>query len=185
MTHAILISTKMAAKNIDAYNRSAICAADVDNGWLVYLDGIYDPSVDGYDEVFHAKAPASGSLTNLWMAVSPENVLTDSKYLGLDPDVRNFTNSASKVFDVKYLHPGDQFEISAQGLTGTAESAFAVAQATSGCGKWLWSAAPSGSLTSAKYLATNYISIGTGSAIGSQRVSSYLFEVLYNSTVVA
>lgn len=180
MTHAILISTKMAAKNVDSYNRSAISASDVDNGGLVYLDGIYTQA-DGYDEVFFAKQPTTGSLTNLWMAISPEAVLTDGKYKNIDPDVRNFTNSASQVFDVKYLRPGDQFEVTADGLTGTAESAYAVAQTDSN--KWLWSAAPSGSLTSAKYLSTNYISIGSGSAIGTQRVSSYLFEVLYNSII--
>ena len=110
MTHAILISTKMAAKNVDSYNRSAISASDVDNGGLVYLDGIYTQA-DGYDEVFFAKQPTTGSLTNLWMAISPEAVLTDGKYKNIDPDVRNFTNSASQVFDVKYLRPGDQFEV--------------------------------------------------------------------------
>lgn len=179
MTHAILIQNRVSAQRDEALNRPAISASNLDNGWLVYLNGIYD--VDGYEEVFLAKEPTTGSLTELWMVSSPEIVVTDSKYKGLDPDPRNFYNSASMVFDIFKPQPGDILTMTADALTGTAEQAYAVAAANSS--KSAWAAAPSGSLFSMKYLETTHVSIGSGSAIGTQRVAAYKFEVLYNSNV--
>jgi len=179
MTHTLLIQNDVAAENVRSYNRTVISASDIDNGWVFYIDGKYD--VDGYDEVFEVKQPASGSLTDLWMAASPEVVLTDSKYRGINPDAEDFVNTASLVFDAfKPVH-GDIISMTADALTGTAEQAFAVSQ--DGSYKLAWAAAPSGSLLSLKYIDTGHVPYGSGSAVGSQRRTTYKFEVLYNEVV--
>lgn len=179
MTHAILIQSDVAAENVRSLNRSVISASNIDNGWVFYIYGKYD--VDGYDEVFEVKLPTTGSLTELWMAGSPEIVLTDSKYRGINPDAEDFYNSASLVFDAWKPQPGDIFMVTSDALTGTAEQAYAVSAAESN--KLAWAAAPSGSLLSVKYIETTYIPYGSGSAVGSQRRTAYKFEVLYNEAV--
>ena len=179
MTHTMLIQNDVAAENVRSYNRSVISASDIDNGWVFYLYGKYGAT--GYNEVFEVKQPTTGSLTDLWMAASPEVVLTDSKYRGINPDAEDFTNSASLVFDAFKPVSGDIFSVTADALTGTAEQAFAVSQVDSY--KLAWAAAPSGSLLSLKYIETTYVPYGSGSAVGSQRRTAYKFEVLYNEAV--
>jgi hypothetical protein len=177
MTHAILIQNDVAAENVRSYNRSVISASNVDNGNVFYMYSKYE-GADGYDEVFEVKQPTTGSLTDLWMAASPEIVLTDSKYRGINPDAEDFYNSASFVFDAFKPVAGDIITLTGDGLTGTAEKAFAVSAVTSF--KPAWADAPSGSLLSLKYIETTNIPYGSGSAVGSQRRTAYKFEVLYN-----
>lgn len=176
MAYTILIQNRVAAQKVDSFNRSVISASDIENGWVFYLDGIY--SADGYEEVWEAKQPTTGSLADLWMAASPEIVLTDSKYRGINPDPQDFINSASRVFDAFLPQPGDIITVTADGLTGTAEKDYAVAQVTAY--ELLWADAPVTDVLSLRYLETTHIPVGSGSAIGTQRKTAYKFEVLWN-----
>lgn len=178
-THAILVQNRVAAMNVDAYNRSAIAgsAVDLDNGNVFRLDT--QSSTAGQSEVWVVTAPtASGStLNNLWMAYSPEVVVTNAQYKGLDPDPRNFYNAGAKVFDAFKPQVGDIITLTGDALTGTAELAYA--NSTSGAYTFTWGAAVVASSLSLQYLATTYVSIGTG-AMDNQRVAAYKFVVVAN-----
>jgi hypothetical protein len=177
MAHGILNLDAVTSMNIDAYNRSAVSADDLDNGNIFALDA-QDTGTE-LSEVWDVIKPATGAhLTNLWMAAEPEAVVTysgTSAYKGLDPDPRNFYIKASQVFRAISLKVGDVVELSADALaTGTgAASAYAVA--TNGTYQLTWASAPVSGL-SLTYLATTYISLADGS-IGTQRVSMYKFAV--------
>lgn len=172
MAHGILVLKNAACFNVDSYNRSAVGSADLDNGSAVILASRSSDADKG--EVWVATQPATGSLTNLWMVAEPEIVVTDSKYKGLDPDVRNFFVPSGKVFSAIKPQVGDVIEISADGLAGT-KSTNGYVVATNGAYKLTWAAAAISGL-SLKLLATSYISIGTGAIDDQRPVVSYLFE---------
>jgi hypothetical protein len=176
-THNILIQRKVAAKNIDSLNRSAVHATvDFDNGNLVSLSGL--STTDGEGEVFSAAVPATATLSDkLWMVYTPEVVVTVSgtkKFKGINVDPQDFYVPALSIMDVYKPQVGDIITMTADGLaTGSgAGSAFAIA--ADGVSKLTWAAAAISGLTYA-YLGTDYISLGSG-AINSQRVAAYRFE---------
>lgn len=178
MSHSVLIQNKAKAKDVSSLNRSVICASNIDNGWVMSVESLY---TDGGDnEVWLATQPTTGSLAGLWMAYSPEVVLTDSKYKGIDPDPRNFVNSASQVFDAFKLEEGDIITLSYDALTGSQSSnQYAIAAVTSN--KFAWAATPAGTaVASLRLLEDTHISIGSGSQIGSHRVTAHKFEVIIN-----
>jgi len=180
MAHGILVQNKVAAMNIDSLNRSVVAAADIDNGMVFTLATRNTSATYGQNEVWDATTPATGAgLTQLWMAYEPEVVVTVSgsnKFKGIDNDPRNFYNITGDVFTAFKPQLGDIISMTADSLgTGTGlASAFAVA--TNATNKLTWAAAAVAGL-SLKYLATDYVSIGTG-AIDNQRVVSYVFEVV-------
>lgn len=175
--HGILIPEQIAALNIDSYNRSAIMSGStVDNGYIVALAS-GKSATDGESEVFTATVPATGSLTGLWMVYQgDEVVVTDSRYKGLDPDVRNFYVAAGKVFSVYKPQVGDIITVTADALSGSIPSAaYTFINATDSTMKLTWGTSQTASVLSYKLLATTYISLATG-AIDSQRVTAYEFE---------
>jgi hypothetical protein len=176
--HGVLIPRAIAAMNVDAYTRSAICAAALDNGNVVKLTTRSTTSNEA--EVFTAVVPSNGNgLTGLWMVYSgDEIVLTDSKYKGLDPDVRNFYTAASKVVSVYKPQLGDIIELNAEALYSTyvaLSTTHINATDTTGGYKLEWGTSQTGSVLSYKLLSVGYISLATG-AIDSQRVTTYVFE---------
>lgn len=177
MAHGVLIPEAIAATNIDSYNRSVISSASsIDNGMIFNCTTKAWTSGSGA-EVFNITAPATGSLTGLWMAYSgDEIVLTDSKYKGLDPDPRNFYNAAGKVFSAYKIQVGDIILVTADALQGTVASAYA--EASNGKMQLVWAATTAGTGTVVyKLLATKYISLATG-GINSQRVTAYELECI-------
>jgi hypothetical protein len=177
MAHSVLIPNAISAMNIDSYNRSAVCASALDNGNIVKLTT--RSTTAGQGEVFTAVAPStSAGLTDLWMVYSgDEIVLTDSRYKGLDPDVRNFFTPASKVVSVFKPALGDIITMTADGFaTGAgAGSAYANAVDTTGGIKLEWASSIGSGVLSYKLIATTYISLATG-AIDTQRVVAYQLE---------
>jgi hypothetical protein len=174
--HGVLIPEAIAALNIDSYNRSVISSASsIDNGMVFQCTTKAWTSGSGA-EVFNIAAPATGSLVNLWMAYSgDEIVLTDSKYKGLDPDPRNFFNAQGKVFSAFKPQVGDIILLSGEAITGTVD---AYANAANTAYQLTWSATSAGTgLLSFKKLATKYISLATG-AIDTQRVTAYELECI-------
>jgi hypothetical protein len=165
-----MIPTKVAAKNIDSLNRSAVSAAAYENGSVGYFSG--KSSTAGESEVWTMTAPVTAHLYDLWMAAQPEVVLTAAKYKGLDPDVRNFRNEIGEIFSVFKPEVGDLITLSADAVAGSINN---YVVATDTAQKLTWAAAAVSGL-SLKLIETTYISLATG-AINSQRVTTYLFEV--------
>lgn len=180
MTHNILNARLVAAKNVDALNRSAVAATDVDNGNLVKLTT--RSATAGQEEVFTAVTPSTANgLTGLWMVFQPEIVLTalGSGYMsGIDVDIRNFFVPSGKVFSVFKPQLGDIIEMTGDGLAGTkSTNTFVNATDTTGGLKPVWGASQTSNVFSMKLLETSYYPLATG-AIDSQRVTSYVFEVV-------
>jgi hypothetical protein len=176
MTHNVMVPNAIAALNIDSLNRSAICASALDNGNLVALASM--SATAGESEVWTATVPATGTLANLWMVYESEVNVTDSKYKGLDPDPRNFSVAAGKVFSCFKPQLGDIITMTADGLAGTkSTNTFVNATDTTGGLKPVWGASQTASVFSMKLIDTTYFSIGTG-AMDNQRIVAYRFEVV-------
>lgn len=179
MSHSIVIKNQTASMNVAAYNRSVFSGSDaVDNGNVFWLQaqGTSSSAVEAWSVV----TPATGSLIGLWMAASPEVPITVDGalvYKGLNSDPRNFYNVGGVVFDAFKPVAGDIITLTADALDSATAAAFA--GATNGSGKLTWSATIGAAAFTLRYLATTYISIGSG-AIDSQRVTAFKFEVLNN-----
>jgi hypothetical protein len=179
MAYSVIVPVKIQATDIGAYNRVAVCAADIEQGAAVVLTG--KSATAGESECWTAVAAStSDGLTGVWLAYSPEVVLTvsgDSVYKGINPDPRNFINKATKTMDVKKPKIGDLWLMSADAFTG-AKSTNTYANCTNGTdGQLVWGASATSSVFAMKYLATEYFSISDGS-IGTQRITAYLMEVV-------
>lgn len=119
MAHGLIIESKIAAKDIDALNRSAVAKIDVDGGNLVALTA---PTKVG-DDVWTAEAPKAGSLGDLWIAYNPTDrhiEVEGRKFAGLIEDERAYTNLAGKTFDVFKPKAGDEIEISVDAIDNVA-----------------------------------------------------------------
>ena len=179
MAKSILIPTLIAAKNIDSLNRSFVSTVDLDNGNVFGKGELSTNSNES--QVYKTVTPATGSLSGLYMAFSPEDVvLTDDlgnqfKVGTLDP--RAFTNRANVVFSGFKPQVGDLVLISADGISGEAAKAYAVA---TNCSSVLAFADNAISGLSFKVVETTYISVASANNIGSQRVVAYLLECVAN-----
>ena len=178
--NAILIPTLTAAKNVDIYNRSFVSTVNLNNGNVF---GKGDLSTEANEsQVYQTAQPATGSLSGLWMAYSPEDtVLTDGlgnqyKVGTLDP--RAFTNVAGTVFSGFQPQVGDIITISADGISGEISTNEYVV-ATNGSYELAFASAAIDGL-SFKIIETTYISLASANAIGSQRVVAYKLECVAN-----
>jgi hypothetical protein len=179
MAHAILIPSSVAALNIDAYNRTAVCASDVDNGNIVILTG--KSATAGLSEAWTAVVPSTGNgLTGVWMAYDPQVSWTGS-YRGLTPDMREVYNpTLGGVFSVFKPQISDTFILSNDGITGTI-GANTFINAITGAGGGFepgWAVSAGSGIFAAKLLATTYISLAAGTLGDSQRILAYQFEVV-------
>jgi hypothetical protein len=179
-THGVLVQNRVAAENIDSYNRSAVCSgSDIDNGNVFRLVAL--SSTAGQNEVWNAQIPIGGSLNDLWMAYSPELVVTkigNKEFRGLSPDPRDFTSGSTRVFDAFKPVVGDIISLSADAISGSPSTGnYVVSQADSF--QLVWIAVPTGSALQLKFLKEEYFSIADG-GINTQRITSYRFYVLAN-----
>jgi hypothetical protein len=175
MTHGVAVLNKVAATDIDAYNRTAVSATALDNGWLVEL--LTKSATSGEGEVWVA-TQSSGTLTNIWMVYSPEIVSVVSgsnKFKGIDNDPRNFYHVIGDMIDVFRPVVGDIITLTADALSSATPNTYAII--TSGSWKAVWGGSPASGLT-LKYLETNYISLPQAGAISeTQHVDSFKFVV--------
>jgi hypothetical protein len=168
MTHSFVVQSRMAALNIDSYNRNAVYAdGDLENGNIVVLDGQSNKPI--YNEVWEASIPATGSLVGVWMVRSPEAMIVNGS---AEQDPREFYVKAKKVFDATYLNPGDVFVITAEGLGGT-QGVNTHVIAVDGSAKMTWGT-PVASAFCAKLLGSTTIPGTFGN------VPAFKFQVLYN-----
>lgn len=101
MAKGYMIEKRIFAKDVEALNRSAKSATDIDGGALVALSTYADG-------VFTATKATSGN--GLWMAYNPSEHFTkvDNKiYAGLSKDARDYTNLAGRTLDVFKPQVGD------------------------------------------------------------------------------
>jgi len=183
-TYGVLIKSRVAAKNVDIYNRSAVCSgSDLGNGSVFNLLTQSTSAAYG-DEVWLATAPsiAGGSASGLWMAASPENVITFSgtlAYRGLNDNPQNFYNASGSVMDAIKPVVGDIVVMSASCISGSPSTGAYVVPAE-GVFQLAWAAtAPTSGSLVFKELAETYVSIGTG-AINSQRILAYKLVCMAN-----
>ena len=115
MANTVLVLSRIAADNVDAYNRSAICDTDVMNGTVVTLENGFSKTA-GKEFVWTATPlDDANKHAQYWMACAPEvNVLADGTllYKGISVDPRNYTNVKNVEFDVFSLQIGDCVQIS-------------------------------------------------------------------------
>ena len=175
--HGVLIPSAIMATNIDSLNRSMVSGSPIDNGMVVVMGN--KSGVAGNTEVFMGTLNASTSATNMWMAYQADEVVSTGNYKGLDPDVRNFYVSASKVFSAYKPQVGDIIVMTADSFVSGYSASLTYANATAGEWKLKWEATQPTNGLSYKYIKTTYISLAEGN-IGDQRVTAYQVECLAN-----
>ena len=177
MSYGVMIPVAIAATNVDAWNRSCIAypAEGVfENGGIVGMTTMSTAS--GETELWYAYKPVSATLPYVWMVYDPELVWTNS-YRGLDPDVRNYTIAEGRVFSAFLPQVHDLVLMSAD-CFANGRAAYTFANALNTVPQLTWDTTQAGSYAfSMKWLATQYISIGTG-AMDNQRIDAYLMEVI-------
>ena len=122
MEYTVMVPSDIAAKNVDAWNRSVVnTEADIENG-AVFACGALSTDKKQND-VFTMVTPTTGAgLKNLWMAYSPEVVVTQSgdfQVKGIDADPRHFVNVKGVPFDAYKIQVGDQITLTEAGISGT------------------------------------------------------------------
>ena len=178
MSYGVMIPVAIAATNVDAWNRPGICATNIlENGGLVNL--LAKSTTQGEAEVWTATVPATASLSKCWMVYDPELVWSGN-YRGLDPDVRNFNVGIGRVFSAFLPQPYDLILLDEDCFTGV-KGVNTFANATDSQVQLVWGATQTAGALSLKYIATQYISIGTGGFGDTGRVTAYLMEVLVQS----
>lgn len=125
MAYGVLIESMIQAKNIDALNRSVVCAgADVAGGGLIKLTA---PTVQGEDR-WTAEVPSAGNLGGLWVAYNPSVKYTEVNgkvYAGLSQDPRDYTNLKGRTFDAFKPQVGDEVVITIDAVDASGSSAVA------------------------------------------------------------
>lgn len=181
-TYTVLVPSKIAANNVDAYVRPVVSGSALSNGMLLNLT--YKSTEAGYNEAWVATWPTTGSLTGVWMAMEPEVPFVTSgtnvvKGIGT---VRDFYTSACTVFSAFLPQVGDIITVTSEAfVSGTAPTAgqYAIAAVDS----WYLTAAANqgaGGVQAWRYLGTEKIPYGSGSAIGVQYITGYQLECIVN-----
>jgi len=184
MANGILIKNQVAATDNRALNRSAVAGSSVDinNGSVFHLPSVVSAS-SGYKEVWNTQVISTDAddLKNLWMACGKEIVVTTSgtsKYRGIDPDIRNFTNLGADVFDAFKPQVGDIITLSADALGGSPSTGDYVASGSSAY-TMSWTTTSSASSLTFYLLEETYLSLPTG-GIDDQRILAYRLECVNN-----
>ena len=124
-THNVVIKKRTASFNVDSLNRTAVFTADVDNGCVAVLKAYSETPGEG---IVWTAEQAKASDKGLWMATSPEVVITraldadetagmpaiDMK--GVINDPRAFYNIKGYMVDMTYLNVGDIIEMTCAGI---------------------------------------------------------------------
>jgi hypothetical protein len=170
MSYGVAILSSVAAKNIDALNKSAkFTAGALENGSVISLGA--KSSVAGEGDVYVAATPATATLgTDIFYMVyeAPIPVL-NGKFKGLTDDPREFNIEAGKVFNCQKPMIGDEIILTADAVAGTKGSNGFVAPVNN-TGKLTWAANTTGASLAYALDGTTFISIGN------ERVTAYKFK---------
>jgi hypothetical protein len=184
-SHNVVIKKRYAAYNVDAYNRTAIFEADVDNGCVAALKSYSENEGEGI--VWKAEQ-ATATDKGLWMATSPEVVISrvfdgdpDNgvaalDYKGIVNDPRAFYNIAGYAVDMIKMVPGDVYEMTGAGIDGIADATYLVPDTAD---YKLKAASAAGDGCALRKIGTSYLHIGNGALVKTP-VQTYKFEVEAN-----
>lgn len=175
MANNVVIKRMVQAYNIDAYNRTAVCDEDLENGSVFKLEEYSD--TEGEEMVWKVKKPTAAADKGVWMATSPEVVIIKdamgNEYKGLTPDPRAFVNIAGKMIDATYLAKGDLIEMTAEGISDADTNNYLVIGASGGYK--LESASAAGDGFALKKVGTSRLHIGDGGLVKKFPVT-YIYE---------
>lgn len=100
----VLMKSGYAALNVDNWNRTVVCEEDVPNGAVFALS---EYSTDADSKIVWKAGKPAADAKNLWMASSPEVVITTlpdgTELKGIDNNIRDFVNIKG--------HPIDAFKL--------------------------------------------------------------------------
>lgn len=182
MAYSVLITKRIMASNVDSLVRDGVSASqELQNGFIVQL--ATKSSTAGEGEVWNATAPATNNLNGLWMVNEPVVVEVKSAdgvvYKGINPDPRNFSIPAKRVFSAFKPQPGDLIQVTEDALGGT-KSTNTFVNAAGGSYTLTWGATQTANALSFKLIEEGFVSIGSGVLGSSQRVTTYLFQCIAN-----
>lgn len=119
----VLIKNGYAALNIDNFNRTVVCEEDVPNGAVFTLT---EYSTDADSKIVWKAGKPAAEAKNLWMASSPEVVITilpdGTELKGIDNNVRDFVNIKGHPIDAFKLVEDDVLTIVPSDTNATAMS---------------------------------------------------------------
>lgn len=177
MAHNVVILKQYAAYNVDAYNRTAVCESDIDNGCVFKLASYSE--TEGEGTVWKAEQAAESD-KGLWMAVSPEVVTTKVmdgvEIRNLVSDPRAFVNIAGKMIDAVKLVPGDIIEMTGEGISSIDTNNYLVPDASN---FKLKANSAAGTGLSLRKLGKSKLHIGDA-ALVKKPVTTYKYEVEIN-----
>lgn len=174
----VLIKSGYAALNVDNWNRTVVCEEDVPNG-AVFALSEYSTDADS-KIVWKADKPTAGA-KNLWMASSPEVVITTlpdgTKLKGIDNNIRDFVNIKGHPIDAFKLIEDDVLTIvpSTANATAMATAKFLIPDATKFTLKASTETAPAAGMY-LKALGATTAHIGDGNLV-KKAVTAYKFVV--------
>lgn len=173
----VVIKKRVAAYNVDAYNRTAVCTQDIENGCVFKLNSYSE--TDGEGIVWNAEQAATTD-TGLWMATSPEVVIVKDamgvEYRGLNVDPRAFVNNAGRMIDATKLVEGDIIEMTCENITGADTNEYLVPDTT---GFKLKAQSSAGDGFCLHKIGTSILHIG-GAMIDKSHPTTYKYEVVKN-----
>lgn len=173
----VVIKSRVAAYNVDSYNRTAVCDKDIENGCVFKLTQY--SKTDGEGMVWKAEQ-AAASDTGLWMATSPEivNIVDDMgvEYRGLQRDPRAFKNIAGRMIDAIQLQVGDIIEMTCENISSVDSNDYLVPSASD---FKLEAASAAGEGLSLHKIGTSILHIGSP-MIAKSHPTTYKYEVVKN-----
>lgn len=134
MSHNVVIKKRTASFNVDSLNRTAVFTEDVDNGCVAVLQAYSENP--GEEIVWKAEKPTASIKKGLWMATSPEVVITRAfdgdeaakvpaiDIKGVINDPRAFYNIKGYMVDMTYLNVGDIIEMTCAGIEKSSGGAY-------------------------------------------------------------
>lgn len=182
MAYPVIILSRTASKNVDAYNSSAVYStADVPNGTPFTLGAL--STTQGEKEVFTV-TKATNASKDVWLAYSPEVNRMIDNCLTIDP--RLFVNKKDLVFDIFRVQAGDIIQVSidlfAQSKDPeTVTGATVVELNTSGEYEAKVSATGSYAGLSFDILGIKPITIANGKVMGGEQVKAWLLRCKQNN----
>lgn len=175
MAKGYIIEGRIAAKDVEALNRSAVCSADVDGGKLVSLGALSNG-------LFTATVTTAG--TGLWMAYNPSEHLLQvgTKLVAgetITSDPRDYTNIATRALGVFKPQIGDIIKFTdgniKTGETGIVAGKFLEQEA----GGLVVKASATASTTSFKVLSVDVLQFPQA-GIGMENANVYVCECVAN-----
>lgn len=173
----VVIKKRYAAYNVDSFNRTAVGTADMENGCVFKL--VKYSETEGEEMVWQAEQAAATD-TGLWMATSPEVVVTKDgglEFKGIVVDPRNFTNHRGAPIDAILLQYGDIIEMTGDGISDISTADYLVPSASN---FKLEKAVAAGEGLTLQKIGTGVLSIGVTGGFGAKAIPTYKFQVIKN-----